>query len=81
MSLCRAGESLFVIDVRNGRVTLTPTASWTVHGSDDPGSWKYRLTLSGPDHFDPDVHTARRVCSSRQVCAASVNALGRKITG
>ena len=48
-ALCRSGESLHVIDVRNGRVTLTPTASWTVHGSDDPGSWKYRLTLSGPD--------------------------------
>ena len=31
-SLCRSGESLHVIDVRNGRLTLTPTASWTVHG-------------------------------------------------
>ena len=26
-ALCRSGESLHVIDVRNGRVTLTPTAS------------------------------------------------------
>ena len=48
-ALCRSGESLFVIDVRGGRVTLTPTASWTVHGGDDPATWLYRLTLSGPD--------------------------------
>ena len=47
-ALCRSGESLFVIAVRNGRVTLTPTASWTVHGTDDPASWVYRVTLSGP---------------------------------
>ena len=47
-ALCRSGESLHVIDVRNGRVTLTPTASWTVHGTDDPSTWLYRVTLSGP---------------------------------
>ena len=47
-SLCRSGESLHVIDVRNGRVTLTPTSAWSVHGSDDPASWMYRVTLSGP---------------------------------
>ena len=48
-ALCRSGESLHVIAVRNGGVTLTPTARWTVHGSDDPASWQYRVTLSGPD--------------------------------
>ena len=48
-ALCRSGESLHVIDVRGGRVMLTPTASWSVHGSDDPASWRYRVTLSGPD--------------------------------
>ena len=48
-ALCRYGESLHVIAVRGGRVTLTPTGSWTVHGSDDPASWLYRVTLSGPD--------------------------------
>ena len=47
-ALCRSGESLHVIAVRNGRVTLTPTASWTVYGGDDPASWEYRVTLSGP---------------------------------
>ena len=47
-ALCRSGESLHVIAVRNGRLTLTPTASWTVHGTDDPSTWLYRVTLSGP---------------------------------
>ena len=47
-ALCRSGESLHVIDVRGGRVRLTPCASWTVLGSDDPASWRYRVTLSGP---------------------------------
>ena len=48
-SLCRSGESLHVVAIRAGRVMLTPTASWTVHGSDDPASWRYRVTLTGPD--------------------------------
>ena len=47
-SLCRSGESLHVIDVRNGRVALTPTASWTVQGDSDPASWLYLCTLNGP---------------------------------
>ena len=47
-SLCRSGEALFVIDVRSGRVRLSPTASWTVLGSDDPESWVYLVTLNGP---------------------------------
>ena len=47
-SLCRFGEALFVIDVRNGRVALTPTASFTVQGDADPASWVYLCTLNGP---------------------------------
>ena len=47
-ALCRSGESLHVIDVRNGRLTLTPTASWTVQGDADPASWMYLCTLNGP---------------------------------
>ena len=38
-----------MIDVRQGKVSLTPCGQWTVHGNDDPASWIYRLTLSGPD--------------------------------
>ena len=48
-ALCRSGESLHVIDVRGGRVRLISCGSWTVHGSDDPASWRYRVTLRGPD--------------------------------
>ena len=48
-ALCRSGQSLHAIAVRNGRVTLTPVASWEVHGSDDPSTWTYRCTVSGPD--------------------------------
>ena len=47
-ALCRSGESLHVIDVRDGRVTLTPTALWTVQGDADPASWMYLCTLNGP---------------------------------
>ena len=48
-NLCRAGESLHMIAVRNGQVTLTPVSLWEVHGSDDPSTWTYRCTVSGPD--------------------------------
>ena len=48
-SLCRSGESLHMIDVRNGRVTLTPISLWEVHGSEELTSWSYRCTLNGPD--------------------------------
>ena len=47
-SLCRSGEALYAIDVRGGRVRLIACGSWTVSGSDDPASWRYRVTLSGP---------------------------------
>ena len=46
--LCRHGESLHVIDVRGGRFRLIACGSWTVSGTDDPTSWRYRVTLSGP---------------------------------
>ena len=48
-SLCRDGESLHVIDVRGGRVELTPISLWEVHGSEDRATWTYRCTVSGPD--------------------------------
>ena len=48
-NLCREGQSVHMIAVRNGQVTLTPVALWEVHGSDDPSTWLYRVTLNGPD--------------------------------
>ena len=47
-SLCNTGESLHLIVVSEGRVSLTPVASWTVHGSANPSTWKYRVTMNGP---------------------------------
>ena len=47
-ALCRSGESLHAIDIRGGRVTLTPTSSFDVRGSDDPETWRYHVTLNGP---------------------------------
>ena len=48
-ALCRSGDSLHMIAVRNGQVTLTPVSLWEVHGSEDPSTWTYRCTVSGPD--------------------------------
>ena len=75
--LCRTGESLFVIDVRNGRVTLTPTASWTVHGTDDPASWLYRVTLNGPDSTRVVTLPAASVVHVRYAAPASQPWKGR----
>ena len=48
-SLCRSGESLHSISVRDGAVVLTPASAWEVRGSEDQTSWRYTITLSGPD--------------------------------
>ena len=50
-SLIRQGEVLFAIEIRDGRVMLTPAASWDVTGDHDPASWAYRLTLGGPSRL------------------------------
>ena len=47
-SLCRSGESVHIIDIRNGRVMLTPTASWSIRGDSDPASWIYLCNMNGP---------------------------------
>ena len=47
-NLCRSGESLHAIEVRDGRATLTPCAQWTVLGSDNPQTWRYQVILNGP---------------------------------
>ena len=60
-ALCRYGESLHVIDVRNGQVVLTPCGQFTVQGSDDPASWRYLCTLNGPS-------TARTVTLPASSC-------------
>ena len=47
-SLCRRGESCHLIDVSGGQVRLISCGSWSIQGGDDPASWTYRITLSGP---------------------------------
>ena len=64
-SLCRDGESLHVIDVRSGRVTLTPVGSWTVHGDSDPASWRYQVTLNGPSTSRTIIRTGASVLHVR----------------
>ena len=47
-ALVRRGEFLAYIEVSNGRLLLSPCASWDVTGSHDPDSWLYRIHLAGP---------------------------------
>ena len=46
--LVRRGESLHLVEVRGGLMTLAPCASWDVYGSHDPATWSYQVQLSGP---------------------------------
>ena len=61
-ALCRSGESLHVIAVRNGRVTLTPCGRWSVHGSHDPMTWMYRADQIGPDSTKRGSRSPPRQC-------------------
>ena len=47
-ALIRQGEFVAAINVKDGRVTLTPAADWDVTGGHDPDGWNYRLNLAGP---------------------------------
>ena len=42
------GEVLFLIEVENGQLRLSPASDWTVAGGPDPASWTYALTRAGP---------------------------------
>ena len=45
--LCRRGESVFKIQVMDGKVMLIPAASWDVRGKPEESSWMYRVDLFG----------------------------------
>ena len=47
-SMLLDGESLHVLELRRGRFSLLPAASWDVHGGISPDDWTYRADLSGP---------------------------------
>ena len=59
--LVRRGESLFVLDVRDGALRMLEASSWDVSGGHDPTTWIYRVDLPGPS-----------VTASRSYPAASV---------
>ena len=59
--LVRRGESLFVLDVRDGALRMLEASSWDVSGGHDPTTWVYRVDLPGPS-----------VTASRSYPAASV---------
>ena len=46
--LVRRGQSLHVIQVHGGRVSLLPAASWHFEGDAHPDSWRVRATVYGP---------------------------------
>lgn len=46
--LIRSGQSLHVIDVRRGRLSLLPAASWHFEGDAHPDTWTVRATYYGP---------------------------------
>ena len=47
-NLIRHGESVHLIEVRDGRIRLTPAGAWDVRGPWQPASWWYRVDLFGP---------------------------------
>jgi len=47
--LIRQGELVLLIDVGEQGVRLLPVADYDVQGGFDPSTWRYRLTLQGPD--------------------------------
>ena len=47
-ALVRSGEILFAIDTEDGHFSLLPCSSFDITGGAHPGSYRYRLTVSGP---------------------------------
>ena len=46
--LIRRGDSLHLIEIKRGALSLLPAGSWDVRGSHDEDAWFYRLDLFGP---------------------------------
>lgn len=46
--LVRHGESVWLIEVRNGSLVLLPCSSWTITGGVNEDEWTYRCEVSGP---------------------------------
>ena len=61
----KLGESVHLIDVTGGRGRLIAASSWDIVGGDDPLSWRYRVTLSGPTSLRTHVVPAVSVVHCR----------------
>ena len=60
------GECVFLIEVKDGKRHLVPTTSHNVQtGSYDPETWRYEITLPGPDASRSIVVPAERVMHFR----------------
>ena len=56
--LIRFGDAVYVIEVGPAGVRLFPASDWDVRGGYDPATWRYRVTLAGPD--STTTRTVRR---------------------
>ena len=65
-SLLTRGESLHVISVADGGVSLIPAASWDVRG--DSRAWWYRCVLASPDNTETVFVPADSVLHNRYGC-------------
>ena len=65
-ALLTRGESLHVIVVADGGVSLLPASSWDVRG--DSQTWWYRCVLSAPDHTQTVSVPAASVLHPRYGC-------------
>ncbi len=60
------GEAVFVVEVRNGRVTFQEASHWDVRGIDtDPETWMYRCDLPSPDGTRSQTYSAAQVVHFR----------------
>ena len=51
-TLIRTGDLVLQITTDNGRLALLPAQAWDVRGGPDPASWKYQITVAGPDKIE-----------------------------
>ena len=67
----RRGDSLFMIDVQGGALSLLPVAHWDIFGGFRPDSWTYQCTLNAPDSTYTVTLPADQVIHVRYGASAS----------
>lgn len=70
------GESVWVIDVDNGRVRLYRASSWDIAGT-GPSGWRYQVTLPGPTGQVIRTVPAEGIVHPRVNCASAAPHRGR----